>query len=676
MDKASHRCELYYLTPTAWSDWPASAELDAPAPRLPVEPTSFRRTWRLAPGLVPIHQDRWHALSDHADLALDFKRLWHQGDPLLAEVFPLFGDDALETQRQVLLGAEAGLRRKLTKDMTLGEALDKLAHEFLKEQLPLVLDRAAFRAAGLGPESPLGFTAGPASGTVRPFWEYLGLVYVPFSRGPVLTTRRQWEAWQSIYGVGSAARQVFDAGVADAIAREQDETGRFVTLGHWLRTEKKNRSASAPLFLPTGEGWTVWEPHPGLSEPAWRASHSSIPPVRAERFRGFGVDIVGVVHGPLFIQGFGFSSLGNLAAVQASTLRGCLGGLRLVLWWPLLMSVVWMGGCVVRYCLVVSPEKKRASKSTQIGRGLIGTTTLWLLFMPGPWAPQTQSQVPDPYPVLLVESEPGKQLALVSPELLKKLGEIERKGAIPAEAFPLAARYQGRMKGNLALFTVQYDIHNFANKAKLPLSLAGVELQEGSTLDGAAVFPSAAPGPKGGYLVDVEGKGSHRLVLSFTVRPTPAGEYQELRFSCPRLCTNLLEWTMPGPARGLQLVSGLGEETVLEKDSNTFELKASLGREPSVHLRWRLSNLSAETPLLEFREAYFWDLRPGLASLAAVWQFIPVKGSFSHSGRRYAGGFRDPVACSEFGQPFWKLPLSSRNGTSPARGLSANCTSI
>src|SRR5205823_5222230 len=152
------------------------------------------------------------------------------------------------------------------------------------------------------------------------------------------------------------------------------------------------------------------------------------------------------------------------------------------------------------------------------------------------WGPHCRSEGPEPFPVLLVESEPGQQSALISQDLVKKLEELEgRGGSMPSGASLLGARYLGKMKGNLAEFTVQYDIHSFSDKAKLFVPLTGVDLQEGSFLDGAPAFPVASSGPKSGYVVRIEGKGRHRLTLVFTVRPMPAGEYQEVRFSGPRL---------------------------------------------------------------------------------------------------------------------------------------------
>ena len=175
LDKEAHSFELYYLSAATWSGWPGWADLEVPLPQLPMTSSCFRRTWRLAPGLVPLHQEDLQSLAGLPGFAQDLRRAWHVGDPVLGEDFPYFGADSLELQRQVFLGAELGLRRKLTKDMTLGEALDRLAHEFLKEQLPLVVDRAALRAADLRPDLSLAPLFGEPPGSARPFWEAAGV---------------------------------------------------------------------------------------------------------------------------------------------------------------------------------------------------------------------------------------------------------------------------------------------------------------------------------------------------------------------------------------------------------------------------------------------------------------------------------------------------------------------
>jgi len=627
-DQEGHRFELYYLTEATWSSWPTWTDLEVPLPQLPVASLSVRRSWRLAPGLVPLHQERLQPLSDLAGFTHDLRGVWHVGDPILADLFPVFGEEPFELQREVMLGAESGLRRKLTRDMTLGEALDRLAHEFLKGQLPLVVDRGALRAADLRPDASLAPAFGEPGGATRPFWEYLGLVYVPFPSGPVLTTRAQLEAWRRIYGGDTQMRTVCDPAVTEAIAREHDLRGRFVTLGHWLRTEKK---ADPPaLFLPRGEGWTIWEPRPDQAQPArlqvfQTASRRSLSIFLGLLSLGMAWRI-----GRMLSWAWCFRLCVIWLAALGLALICLSAALRPILWWPLVAasacSVCWLA----RFLRVVSAAPTLSNKSMQMAKVLVGGASLWLLLIPGSWVPHARSDGSEPYTVLLVESEPGKPLALVSQDLVKKLGELESRGATPSAAVLLGARYQGKLKGNLAAFTVEFAIHNFSEKATLSLPLTGVELQEGSFLDGSPVFPIASPGPKPGYLVDVERKGRHRLVLAFTVRLAPTGDHQELRFSCPPLCTNLLEWSVDGAAQALQLVTSQGEEKLHQVSPNTYELNANLGPESTVHLRWRLQNAPVAATAVEVREAYYWDLRPGAVSLSAAFQYAPFKGTLSH----------------------------------------------
>ena len=508
MDREGHAFELYYLSQATWSGWPAGADVEVVAPRLPVPSVTFRRSWRLAPGLVPLHQEHLQAQSDAVGFAQDFRALWNLGHSLLAEVFSLLGEDSFTSQRQALLDAESELRRQWTKDTTLGEA--------------------------------------------------------------------------------------------------------------------------AALFLTTGDGWTAWEPRPGQEEPAeMRVIQSASLPSLGVLLGALALGLAWSV-GRLFSSAWCFRLWVIWQVGLSLALVWLPAALRPVLWWPLVAAAVWFCCWLVRFRMNAFPGPSHPRKSTDLAKVLIGSSSVWLLLMPGPWATQGRSQGPEPYTVLLVESEPGKQLALIGQDLVKKLRELENRGSLPRGAVLLGARYQGKMKGALAEFTVRFDIHSFSDKAKLLLPLSGVELQEGALLDGAPAFPTASTGLLPGYVLNVEGQGAHHAVLSFTVRLAPVGDYQELRFSGPRLCTNLFEWTMAGPADGLQLVNHLGEENVYQIAPNTYELKADVGREAALHLRWRLNAPPARSSAVEVREAYFWDLRPGAAALSAALVFAPVKGTMDH----------------------------------------------
>ncbi len=628
MDRAVHHYDVYYRTETVWSGWPTRAHLVANFPKLPVEPVARRRAWRLAPGLVPLHQEMLQTLSEQPDFEVALRRLWHLGDPLLAEVVPHLDEESLEPQRQVLLGAESGLRRKLTKETTLADALERLDREYIKRQLSLVLDRSALRAASISPETHLTLPAGPGNGSSRPFWEYLELVYVPFPSGPVLTTQQQWQAWQRNFGPMAQVRQAHNAAVAEAVAGEHDVLGRFVTLAAWLRTEKGTDS-SAPLFVPATEGWTTWEP---------RAGHSDTPELAV--IQEASLQTLGIISGLMWFV-FAWSLRRVISVVWGFRLFVVwLFSLALLVTWcpPALQTILgslwcstalWFCFWLGRIYVVPAPARQRAGNSTVIARALVGSSTVWLLVMPGFWESQGRGQVNETYTVLMVESGPGQSWALLGQDLLKKLEDLDHKSDLSVEAVLHAAHYQGRMKGKLAEFTVQYDVHNFADKARLFLPLAGVDLQEGALLDGMPVLPVVSAAPKAGYVLNIAGKGTHRLVLSFTLRPAAVGDFQELRFACPRLSQNFLEWTLDSPATELKVVNCFGAESMAAKSSNNLELKANLGREATMHLRWRPSNSSALTGVTEFREAFMWNLRPGLASLTATWQFTPVKGSLS-----------------------------------------------
>lgn len=648
LDAVGHRFELYYATQASWSGWPTWAALDSAPPRLPGTPPTFRRTWRLAPGLMPLYQDHIRALSDVPRLSQEVRRAWHLGDVAMAEVMPALSEDGLEAQRLVLSGAEAALRRKLTRDMTVAEALDRLAHEFIKDQVPLVIDRAALRLADVRPDTPLGAAAAAPAAMARPFWESMGLVYVPFPSGPVLTTRQRLETWGQVYGRDAEVRRALDHGVAEAIARGHDARGRFASLGHWLRHERQLDPPPVALFLPATEGWTTWDQRPGSPDTA------RVIVVQSSSLRGLGI-ITGLLSvllawriGRRLSLVWRFRAGTVWLAVLGLALLWLPAALQPLLWWPLVAAVAFLAAWLV-HALVSRDQRpvRLGGKSTEKALKLvIGSSTALLLFVGGNFlacgqgtANQVAGQEPapmvEPHTVLLVELEPGRQVAFVTPELLKALDDLEKRAASPAGAVLTSARYRGERQGNLAEFVAEFEVFSFVDKARLLVPLTGVELREGSYLDGAPVFPVAPPNVKSGYVVPIQGKGAHRLVLSFTVRPTAAGDFNELRFGIPKLCQSRLSLAVPAATQGLQLLSAFGERTIdpavpgagPSEADKTRNITAQLGREAAVQVRWRVQSVQPPATAAEVREAYYWDLRPVAALLVANLQFTPVKGN-------------------------------------------------
>ncbi len=235
---------------------------------------------------------------------------------------------------------------------------------------------------------------------------------------------------------------------------------------------------------------------------------------------------------------------------------------------------------------------------------------------------------PEPQPVYLIAgSEPGKEAALVSPELLRKLDELaSRPTALPAGAVVVTAQYQGQVKDGTAEIVARFDVHHFGDQCTFVLPMTGVQLQPGIFLDGVPVFPVAH---KGGYALPLRGKGLHQLTLTFQARTVVVNEFHELRFGVPRAGQCQLELSWATPTGGLHLVGGLGEARVQFDNKGHATLKAQLGHEGLVQARWSATAGPPVPAAIEVREAYFWDLRPLTLGLSAGVQFNIAKGSLS-----------------------------------------------
>ncbi len=302
-------------------------------------------------------------------------------------------------------------------------------------------------------------------------------------------------------------------------------------------------------------------------------------------------------------------------------------GFEPVGWWA--CFVIILGYAMGAIPWVTGNGARSDSHRSDLAKVLVGTSSVWFLMVFGSWLSHGRAEAIEPFQVLLVGNEADKQLALASPDLIKKLNELVNRGRAPAGAVLVGARYRGGLHGNLAEFAMEFDIYNFSQEASVLIPLSDVNLREGALLDGAPVFPVPEARPKPGYRVAVTGQGRHRLALSASMRPVSAGGHQELRFTGPRLCTNQLEWTMNRAAQSLQLVNGKGEVSIRDVSSDSPRLNSNLGAESIVHLRWQNKKAPIPATLVEVHEAYYWDLRPGLTSLAASLRYFPGKEGLS-----------------------------------------------
>src|SRR5204863_6735897 len=99
----------------------------------------------------------------------------------------------LDAQKQTVLLAEAQMRgARLTKPLKLADAIERFAFVHLGDAAPLVIDGSALQRLGLSGETMVPLPdLSPQAG--RPFWEKLGLIYVPCARGALLTSTRRMQ---------------------------------------------------------------------------------------------------------------------------------------------------------------------------------------------------------------------------------------------------------------------------------------------------------------------------------------------------------------------------------------------------------------------------------------------------------------------------------------------------
>src|SRR5262249_61368458 len=165
------------------------------------------------------------------------------------------------------------------------------------------LDAVALREAGLQPATEIEegapnrkSHAGLEGEWQLRFLESLGLVCIPCRPAPLLTTRRQWDAWKTAMDPAVSVFSSVESAVSDAIAHGHDPSGRFRTSAEWLgdwdaeydtqrarENDAWNARSVLPFpfaSLPHPESWTEWEPVSG-----W-PSDETLVVVRQETLRG------------------------------------------------------------------------------------------------------------------------------------------------------------------------------------------------------------------------------------------------------------------------------------------------------------------------------------------------------------------------------------------------------
>lgn len=636
--------------------WRLWAVLETPPQILPIEPRAVRRTWRLPPGVVPLMDGRYRCLPGAT------------GDRAAGGAWPLFllsgwpfddprmpwSEEWDRAQRQRMAQASAAVLRG-GPSLCLGDLLDRLAFEQLRDQGPLVVDAAALREARLTPGSAAAL---PAPGQEMPPWEAFGLIYVPCRPAPLLTTRREAEAWQAaarLAGRKGLEAALVPAAVEDAVgeaaAHGHDSSGRFRRTGAWLRHSggpaaevppgDEAPSASPLLGLPLAENWTEWEAVAGADPGA------PLLAVRREAAPG-----LGVAAAALF--GLAFWALRSAPRRQLAVLFLGLAAagfglvwlpnpVRSLAWWPLLAGVTLV---VARYLGGAEEAKKQETRNKkEAGAGGVSGNlgpavaapvlffVSWFLFLaPAGAAPDEASETT----VFLLSDAPGRETVLVPPELLTRLDELARAGGTPTSgAVLVSARYEGKAADGYAAFQAEFVADCLGEGATLNLPLEGVQLEGDALLDGAPAYLTAAQAPQTGYDLRIEKRGPplHRVQLRFRAPVVPRAEGLDVQLGVPGLVQNQLVFVAPAGATNLHARAGQaavrGAQRVTEEGGRP-RLDADLGRlRAPLHIRWRQDGGPGRPPRVQVAEAYLWDLRPEAATLTALLRYAAGPGAVS-----------------------------------------------
>lgn len=635
--KLSHQYEIIYeLHVDRWKTWTV---LSAPSPELPVQAVSFRRVWRLPPGMSPLLREQYDKLRGSSSLA---GMLWAEPPPRLsgsgielqsprtlvhATLSGLNAGDWEVQQRLDLQDAVAAFRNqgRDSKSWTLGEALEYMVFEFLKGKEMLVVDVHALRSRALTPASPLPRTPPKTRRSdLHPPWEDLDLVILPCRSAPLLTTRSQRDSWLSAERI-EAVSQALEEGVSEAVQSGHDRTGRLQSLAAWLAATNpsdNNDETFEPGPHDAGLNWTEWQSHAGVDDQ------------RLAIVRQDAIPILGMV----LTMGLAWSAWKirrwrRTLRLTLLVLWLALGGLAL-LWLPeSLRGLAWVPTlCAVTLALFgylrsVSILSRR--KAVPLTASLAAVALTGLPFLSG--------QAPAPFTVYYLpgaEDAPSKQVVLAPPELLKQLDELAGSGVAGLrQAVLLGAQYEGHVTAAGAEFRAEFRVHAFAEKSTLTLPLAGVQLMPDVLIDGAKAHPQTLEAPREGYTLETKGRGTHMVSLRFSVAIPASGEERGVRFTVPELLQSRLLLDVPAGARFLSSLTGRGRQSITPEIAagapadKPLRLDTDLGRVAQVHVRWLQEARASPSANVQVREAYLWRLHPTASSLLAVLQYTVKQGA-------------------------------------------------
>ncbi len=593
---------------------PGLTRIEIPRIGWPMPPLDVQTRVFLENGWMPLFD---HALTrigvpakvaSRTETPRRLRQLWNAG-----QTWQPFGTkaailDKLENQRQIVLRAEAQMRAGAGESLKLSETLERFALYHLKDQAPLLIDAVAMHSLGLTPETTF-------SPSAQPFWETLGLVYVPCPSGALLTSPRRLKS------IGSAdpwETAELDDAVREAVLHGRDASAAFYLIVTWLKLPAADTAAHArTLRFPA---WERLDEIPEMSE--WELLTAGAEPA------GF------FVIDSTLARALGWMLASGIALVlwrmQRAVKPFASFRLLVVLLTASVLTVIWSSlsvreffalpalfvviigllWCVIR---IISRRATPALERSTVSHPKATAAVLGLLLLSISWNAAAQSANPRTYIVFIID-EP-KQAVLVAPDLIAKLDELEKQPVLlSVDAVLVSARYEGKVNHITATFDAQYEIYSLQEQANLLIPLSGVQLREGAFLDGAPVYPAPH---KNGYVLPIRGKGAHRLSLSFTDRGTLENDQISLGFTIPKLAQSdiIMHWQLP--VKGFHCKHSCGEEKIVAGPNQSVkEWRAQLGYESVVNLRWSPASAGPALKAIEVRETHFWDLRPASRSLA------------------------------------------------------------
>lgn len=597
----------------------------------PVAPLDLQRRACLENGWLPWDQEALAPIGVPAPIAAQSEtlrwpmRLWN-----LAQSWLPFGGktdllEQLSRQRSAVLLADKQLRDAADgKAIRLGDALELLALKHLKETTPLIVDATALRSLGLTPQTMLPASALSPRG--RPFWESLGLAYQPCPSAALLTTPRRLQR----LGIDSADQAGdLDPAIQEAILHGQDASGGFLLVLAWLRLAPSDASFFSAVPFSSAE------PGGDLSDTTeWQFLPDG---GQADGFYAFNPQAARILSVLLAVLAGLLLWKVQRVTTPVVSFRAHVpmlaGGVLALLWWPAslrelvalpILAVVALSllASLIRLWRMKDPDPRTGGST--IVKPAAKAVGLTLLLFGFTWALAAQPLPPRSYSVFIIEGK--NPAALVPPDLIARLDELKAPVSGPQGAAIVKAKYSGKVKDGVATFNAEYQIH-CSKDGNLVIPLLGVQLQPGTFLDGAPVFPAPH---KSGFVVPIKGNGAHNLRLSFAVRVGSVNDHFDLKFTIPKVVQNSVQVEWSAPVQGLHCQHCWGEEKrTVDGKQAVKEWLAQLGGENAVQLRWTNLGPLPAPKTIDVREAHFWDLRPGSVALTSVLHYSVGAGTLT-----------------------------------------------